>query len=566
MRVFRETLSVTRPPALVARELRDRLGEPLDDPSTGPPDERTDALRDDSPIRWQYRRLLYDYEVTLDPEGGEVETVVSVPAVFRPIALGILPLTVLAVVLPLPPAAYLLPLWACAVVALVPVVHLWPGVGAPPEVESARAVARRLTAYGGPAYLGTMLALWAGLRAVRPAPVVDTMVAVLSLVGVGAYYAGNGLGLDDGRISALAIPLSALLPTLFAAGNAVLATALLAGPGSGPEHPRLAVALAGAGAVAFDLAFLVYCRVGLRRFAAARLVPPRSRVARVAGAACFLAVNVVLLAATLLAARTLVVGVLAVPELPLPAGGLVEPAYATVDVAFAPLPGPARAYSVGFYALLVAPVLYVAAGWTYYVVTGLGARVSALARAERVTGRGLPDGRVLAVPGTVAQVRPVGRVFGLSGVVLVTEAVLELADDELVALVAHETHHLRRRDLLVGAVAALAGVAVGGRNALLAFYDYPAAERAADAYAADRAGTDALVRALRRMETLQHDARLPVSDGGASSDGSATSVVEGRPSRWEHVVGYLRAPYALYFGRVLLDGAHRDVDERIARL
>lgn len=559
MRAYRETLSVTRPPALVARELCDRLGDPLEDSPA------------DSLTRWRYRRLLYGYEVTLDPERGEVETVVTVSDAFRPVALGVLFATLLAVALGLSSEAYLLALWACALVALVPVVHLWPGVGAAPEVESARAVGRRLTAYGLPAYLGAMLALWAGLRAVRPAPVVDATVAVLGLVGLGAYYVGNGLGLDDRRISALGVPLSALLPALFATGNVVLATALLAGgsPGPGsipaPAHPQLAVALAGAGAVAFDLAFLVYCRVALHSFAGARLAAPRSRLARVAGAVCFLAVNAVLLVATLLAVRTLAVGVLAVPDLPVPAGGLIAPAYGTVDAALTPLPGPARPYSVGFYALLVAPVLYVAGGWAYYLLAGLGSRVAVLARADRVTGRGLPDVPVFSMPGDVPRVRPVGRVFGLSGVVLVTEPVLDLADDELAAVVAHEVHHLQRRDLLVGALAGLAAVAVGGRNALLAFYDYPRAERAADARAADCAGRDALVRALRRMEALRYDARRPASDGGAPSGSHPAGATEGAAGT-TRAVAYLRAPYALYFGRVLLDGAHRDVDERIARL
>lgn len=575
MRAYRETLSVTRPPALVARELCDRLGDPLDGSPADPPEGASDSTPADSLTRWRYRRLLYGYEVTLDPERGEVETVVTVSDAFRPVALGVLFATLLAVALGLSPEAYLLALWACALVALVPVVHLWPGVGAAPEVESARAVGRRLTAYGVPAYLGAMLALWAGLRAVRPAPVVDATVAVLGLVGLGAYYVGNGLGLDDRRISALGVPLSALLPALFATGNVVLATALLAGSGAGaspasgatsaPAHPQLAVALAGAGALAFDLAFLVYCRVALHSFAGARLVAPRSRLVRVAGAVCFLAVNAVLLVATLLAVRTLAVGVLAVPDLPVPAGGLIAPAYGTVDAALAPLPGPARPYSVGFYALLVAPVLYVAGGWAYYLLVGLGSRIAVLARTDRVTGRGLPDVPVFAVPGDVPRVRPVGRVFGLSGVVLVTEPVLDLADDELAAVVAHEVHHLQRRDLLVGALAGLAAVAVGGRNALLAFYDYPTAERAADAHAADRAGRDALVRALRRMEALRYDARRPASDGGAPSGSHPVGATEGA-SVTACAVAYLRAPYALYFGRVLLDGAHRDVDERIARL
>lgn len=563
MRVYTETLSVTRPPALVAMELRDRLGEPVDTHSTdgaNPPSaDSPGSLPETAHSRWRYRRLLYRYEVTLDPDRGRVETVVSVPSAFRPVALGVLPATVLAVLLGLSPAAYLLALWVCALVAAVPVVHLWPRVGAPLEIESARPIGRRLTAASVPAYLGAMLALWAGLSVVKPGPAAAAMVVVLSAVGLGAYYAGNGLGLDDGRISALGVPVSALLPALFAAGNAVVATALLAGPvvASGTAHPVLAVALAGTTAIVFDLAFLVYCRVALGSFAEARLVPPRSRRARVAGAACFLGVNVVLVGATVLALATLAAGLHPGTNptvVGLGAISPIEPAYDTVDAVFAPLAGPARPYSIGFYALLVAPVLYVGLGWAYYHLTGLATRIGGLLRAERVTGRDLPDVPVFAIPGTVPRVRPLGRLFGLWGVVLVTEPVLELADDELAAVVAHEAYHVRRRDLAVGALAALAALAVGGRNALLAFYDYPAAEREADAYAAERVGRDALVRALRRMESLHYEARRPVADGPTA------------PPADPSVLSYLLAPYRLYFGRVLLDGAHRDTDERIARL
>jgi len=64
------------------------------------------------------------------------------------------------------------------------------------------------------------------------------------------------------------------------------------------------------------------------------------------------------------------------------------------------------------------------------------------------------------------------------------------------------------------------------------------------------------VRALRRLEGLRsRGVGTAVADGGSAHGGAGT----GR-SRLRRL---LRAPYDLFFGRGLLDAAHRSVDERI---
>jgi Zn-dependent protease with chaperone function len=535
MEGYRETRALDRPAAFVRAALDD--------------DARfhADAADAETPSRWTARRWPYRTVATLDATAGDLHVAVSLPDAYRPLGVGLLLAVLAGLGLDVAARAFLPALWVGAGLTLLPVGHLL--VGPLPDVPGLRTVDRGLAAATLAPYAATALALFGALRAVLPVTAAAAPTAVLATVGVGAYLlAGTGR-----RVTALDVPLSGLLAPLVAATNVLVAVALL----QDPTSPGLAVALVGTLALLLTALFLAYCRLALDRFRAARPAPVPRRY-RALAAVGYAGLTVLLAGSVGLALRTVVAG----GSLPFVGRGLQVPAFPFGA-------GPAADFAaVGFYALLVAPLAWLAVAWIGHLGTSVVGRGIALARSEPLPAPTRDEGEsdddtdaapfpvpVRVVPTDRPFVRPVA-VAGLWRGVLVGRPVVDaLAADELRAVVAHETHHLDGRDLTAGAVATLAGLGFGGRNALLAFYDYAAAERAADEHAARTVGPDALVRALRRLEGLQaRGVDRPVTDGGVAAGRTAVHV-----RTWR----LLRAPYDLFFGRVLLDAAHRSVDERI---
>lgn len=252
-----------------------------------------------------------------------------------------------------------------------------------------------------------------------------------------------------------------------------------------------------------------------------RLAPLRSRTLRAGGLLAFTVIHLGLL---------LGVGWGLVHMVTAPPPGLTH---------ILALLGPvAPAGGVAFALALGAPVCLLVAWWIGHLARVIRAGYTVRTHAERVSVPGAPDDvMVLALGGT-----PVTRpAVGLTGraVIVGSPLLAELAKDELAAVIAHETHHLRRRDRWCRLLATALGAFCDGRNALLAFTDAPSAEFAADDQAAVVAGPDALVRALCRVETLR---------GIMAGTDRGQSVAE------------------LFFGPLLLDRAHASVDRRIERL
>lgn len=533
MEAYHETRTLDRPAALVRAAFADDARF-TDDSADGP-----DGA-DGSGSRWVARRGPYRTTAELDAATGDLRVSVALPGEYGPGAVALLLAVVGALALGAPPWTFLPALWGGVVLTLLPVGHLL--VGPLPETPGVHTVDRGLTATTLAPYVATALALFGTLRGVVSPSLAAAPVAVLAAVGAGAYLlAGTGR-----RVTALDVPLSGLLAPLVAATNLLVAGALLRDAAS----PALAAALTGALALALGALFPAYCRLALRRFRAARLAPVPRRYRRLA-ALGYGALTLVLAGSVVLALRAVVAG---------------------ATVPFAPGRDVLRSALgsglgvVGFTLLLVAPLAWLVVGWLVHLVGSVGGRLVALARSQPLAGVA-SEGADGADPVPVRVVRtdrPLVRPISVAGLwrgVLVGRPVAEtFAADELRAVVAHEAHHLDGRDLTAVAAATLAGLGFGGRNALLAFYDYGAAERAADEYAARTVSPDAVVRALRRLEGLQsRGAGAAVADGG---DG----WVPGLSSRVRGVCGALRAPYDLFFGRVLLDAAHPSVDERIRHL
>jgi Zn-dependent protease with chaperone function len=531
--LYRETIALDRPAPLAERDLRDRFG---------PPEDGT---------VWRVTRPGYRYRVALDRTAGTVTVTVSGVAWFRWLLGVALVGTLVALAVPLPPVALFGLLWGSSALALYPVGPLWPGTPfAVPTRGLGETVSERLTGYSLPAYGCVVGVLWTVVRPAGGTLVADALAATLVLVGAGVHYAGNSVrGSRHGTVTTFGLPLSGLLPGLVVGANLLLLDTLSPGDGA-----RTVLAVIGA-LVLFDGLFFTYCLVALRSFRTSRLAPLRSTVARVAAFGLFLGVNCVLVVTALVGLRLLWLGI--APATPPDSLVGLTPAYSALDAVFAAVPFvPARVLSVSVHLLALGPILYVAVGWVYAVGVGTLARWAALLRSAPLS---------VAIPTTIPVrvaalgapvVRPVSLALGRWPFVIVAEETTALlATDELAAVVAHEAHHLEGRDLLAGAVAAVAGLAVGGRNAVLAFYDYHAAERAADAHAARVTSSGAVIRAIRRLEDAH--ARRSVSLADAPVRHVATS---GRLST------VALAPYHLLFGTVLLDAAHASTDERVARL
>lgn len=160
-------------------------------------------------------------------------------------------------------------------------------------------------------------------------------------------------------------------------------------------------------------------------------------------------------------------------------------------------------------------------------------------------------------------------------------SVLDLLDEdksEIQAVLAHEVYHLRNREVVVNFLSSIFSLAVfGGKNALLAFYDYPRIEEEADRYAAEKFGSEPLQDALRKIEYLQaqeiSESRIEQILGFPGFIGSRlkseekdTDDSQEDTTLVQRVLADFLAPYSLFYGTVLFDQAHRSIDERIERI
>lgn len=566
--LYSERLHVRRPPELVALTIAQQLG---------PPDGTTRSSPQDS---WTVSRLagLYIHEVTLDPDSGTMSLVVRAPDWVGALSVTSL-LTLPAVaavtlsVVSVPATAIMAALWAAAGLALLPVAPIWPDtpISRPDLGSVGETVHRQLSMVAVPPYLAVCVLFWLALQRAGAGPVATVALGIMLAVGGGIYYAAHGHNRSPGRdrhgksdrtdtgvgsdtehwkgISAIGLAVSALAPPLVTGGNLIIAGWVI-----GTDPPGLVrVVLAVAFVVGLDVVFLVFCRVTLQRVKGMRIAHVRSRMGRIAGIVIIGIANVTLVAGTLVVGWFLVAAVGAdIPPTGVGAPALTGDTGIPGAFTWLPWPGPPLAIA-GFYGLAALPLLVTAAGWVAHIGSSVVLVGFAVLGSDPVAPQA-PLGedifvRVGNLGGPV--VRPL--VIGPWRFVLVDRTVrASLKDDEFAAVLAHEAYHLQNTGPATSHPAGIASLAVGGRNALLAFFDYPAMERAADDYAAEVVGTEPVLRALRRLEGLRYEQR--------------PGVPSGRSDAVRGFVTVLSAPARLYFGPVLLDRAHRAVDERIERL
>jgi Zn-dependent protease with chaperone function len=172
--------------------------------------------------------------------------------------------------------------------------------------------------------------------------------------------------------------------------------------------------------------------------------------------------------------------------------------------------------------------------------------------------------------------KPMSLLRGWRQYVIVSEVLVEELDaEEFEAVLRHEEYHLQEsnRALLLEALSPI----VGGKNALLAFYDYRESERAADDRAVEYVGHKATYRAVEKMYNLAATAntapnRIRIHHPGIvrreeiSERVNDLNAVAKIRRLLRYPIATLNAPYQLYFGAVLLETAHLDAEARLNRL
>jgi hypothetical protein len=152
----------------------------------------------------------------------------------------------------------------------------------------------------------------------------------------------------------------------------------------------------------------------------------------------------------------------------------------------------------------------------------------------------------------------------------------ELSQAELEAILRHEEFHVREPSNSL--LASFLSLFIGGKNSLLAFYDYRASERAADDYAADKTSRTTVRRAIGRVYDIKADVvglnnRIKIRHPGIIQPDDIGRVFERIKSGGNRIVNIFRIvwksiiiSYDLYFGSALLETAHLDRQKRIERL
>lgn len=257
---------------------------------------------------------------------------------------------------------------------------------------------------------------------------------------------------------------------------------------------------------------------------------------------------------------------------------LVVASYQVLDLAFRHSPYiPARAGSVLFFTSMFIPQFLMSSFWLTNLAGSLRTKMTLLWEGEQIernTGVVPDDITVLVIddsdqPSTVAH--PISIFFGWKNYIVISESVRDtLSESELDAVLAHEVYHIQNHDLRMNAVASILSLGFGGRNALLAFYDYPKIEGEADAFARKKVGLEPTIVAIDKMDILAK--RTSGRDLPSSSPGFVDKydVIEPRKNLLarlhQFVEKYTEAPRELLFGRIILQTAHADAETRIRRV
>jgi len=258
---------------------------------------------------------------------------------------------------------------------------------------------------------------------------------------------------------------------------------------------------------------------------------------------------------------------------------LVEANYEASERLLMFLPGPSRLLSIIFFAGFIFPVVMFLFNWAVGVPSSFLTNLYTVRKSndpktdysDRIE---IPVRRVSDERGIL--VRPMSFFFGFKRYILISESVDDrLNEDELSAVLAHEVYHIENRDLQIGKVSKLLSFCFGGKNALLAFYDYPKIEQEADDYAARNHGARSFRIALDKIDTLRYElAGFEIKDTDDLSpdrfgveEASFAQRIRGRAKNiGTKIDQHTGAPQKILYGDLLLERAHRSPEERMRRI
>lgn len=519
MSISRTAGSLLMPWSLVRMELEEAFGEP-------------EQAGED--YRWTVDSFrFFEIEATANPDTGQMEVVVSttLPYTFLAIASLVFVLGLSFVAVP----ALFVGLSVAFVLVLFPLAANWRYQR---YFHNRTSELVSLEDYGiTPVVLLPLLGFLAGTYLLAETSVFRLLSLVLALFLLPFFVSVTTLRPDSLRkqFPTWGLVFFSSFPFLLTVGNFwLLARFIEQGP---TEWLPVLVGVLVVSTLLLLVVYAALCRLFLSAVGFAPNEPISSKPLKLLWWGYFLVLNAGLV--------VLLGGLLSTRDMPLvvdvPLGAIV----AGFETTGMPAPTVAATLSV---VVLGAPLLGLAVLWLWSLIRRLALYRALLANTEPAADvDGSVPVRVLQTTEIVAH--PFRTLTGTEAVLLSRGVIDELDEDELAAVIAHETYHLRNRDLSRNAVASVFGLLVGGRNALAGLYDYPKIERDADEYALSRVGADALVRALRRL-----DSKRALSAAGPA-------VVE---SHEESGTWLISAPYRVLFGSVLLEHAHADIDQRVA--
>lgn len=558
MMLYREAFRFSVPLSVVEEVFTQQHGDP-------------EAGSGGNNVTWPvHTGLIYRYSVTLNRDTGLCTAGVRTTLPYRALV-TIVPLVSLFLFLLVDaPELHLALSMVCIGLGILPLAPLIPWIPlSGVDLEYDAVIEERVaTQYGLIPVLASFVLLISAFNSL----IFQVQIAVFGCVALAVYSYQAGLLRDafSEQFTIVALPVTALAPLAVTVGNLHVLRFIIQLP---PSFSNILVV----GLCVFTLLFLrffsITCRRGVEVIKTVSIKPLRSPVSRLSWLSMFAGTTIVLL--VLLAFFLLQLFPFSVemsPEI----SSLVS-LVSTPEIAVLNAPDLIRQlWSVSVILLLASPMILLGLVWFRSTTSWFFSKIWILHSMNRV-----PSSELGFDPGVTVYSVPSSRPFAYalqipgieSGILLSSQTIEGLETDELQAVCAHELHHLERNDSKMIFLSLLAGLLFGGQNVLLAFYDLPQMEAAADRYAAQEIGLDPTIRALRKMEALSQSAVA----SGRRSDALPGSQVRLIPysgllkstvlSRiLSGIQSGFRAPEELLYGTALMTAAHRSVDERILEL
>lgn len=247
--------------------------------------------------------------------------------------------------------------------------------------------------------------------------------------------------------------------------------------------------------------------------------------------------------------------------------GLTEPIKAGItllNTLFQSFPGTyPRIYTLFFELVILTPLIIITGMWLHSLINEASVKYQVLKHSETLKN---PEQNIeIRVTPTGPPIQTMTLLLGTKQYIIVNEKLVERTEDkELDALITHEAYHLQNRDLLINTFAALTGLLFGGKNAVLALYDYPKKEREADKKAVNETSSEKLIDGIYQIyDLLSEQNHHPGTQNPRQLNKEDENMLESMINTPKRIIHQLMRAYAVFFGDVLLSKAHLSKEDRI---